>query len=253
MAEQAKDINQRINEAVDAYFESHADIQQFSAKKIMPDLVKNGVFIRDIKNGMPLRQVLRALDIQGELELVPRAYAERIGADIYWYFVREGSEYISNHVSDVPNAKERKAIERTESDETYLIVLIDELLNQSGARKQTFDFLLGDIHQNGKTRTELPLDLYYRELKLAIEFVEHPESAKAKHDPKQEKLTVSGISRAEQRIKYLNRKKKVLAKKEMHFVEIPLIAFDLNDSFKLIRSKENDERVLRGLLSEFMD
>lgn len=253
MEEQTNDLNQRINESVDAYFQAHTDIQWFAAKRIMPDLVKKGVFSRDIKNGMPLRQVLRALDSSGQLEQIPRAHGERFGLDIYWYFVREGCEYISENVSDVPNAKERRALERAESDEAYLIGLIDELLNKTGSRKHTFDFLVGDLHQNGKNRTELPVDLFYPELKLALEFVEDPGSTKKQFEQKEEKLTVSGISRAEQRIKYFNRKKKVLTKNEMYFVAIPFADFELNDSFKLVRKKDDDERVLRGLLHDFLD
>ena len=253
MTQDTNDINQRINEAVDAYFESNPDTNWFAAKKLMPALVKNGVFYRDKKNGMPLRQVLRALDTKGELENIPRVHAERIGIDVYWYFVREGAAFISNHLSDAPNAKQKRALERSNSDEVYLMGLIDELLNETGSRKHTFDYLLGDLHKNGKTRTKLPIDLYYVNLKLALEIVEHPERKKDAIESKEEKLTVSGITRAEQRLKYFNRKKKVLTKKDKFFIEIPLENFEVDDAMQLVRDKENDERVLRGLLSKFID
>ena len=174
---------------------------------------------------MPLRQVLRALDTKGELGNIPRVYAERIGVDVYWYFVREGAEFISNHISDTPNAKQKRSLERSNSDEVYLMGLIDELLNETGSRKHTFEYLLGDLHKNGETRTELPIDLYYVNLKLALEIVEHPDRKKNTIDSKEEKLTVSGITRAEQRLKYFNRKKKVLTNKEKFFIEIPLENF----------------------------
>lgn len=253
MTQDTNDNNQRINEAVDAYFESNPDITWFAAKKLMPTLIENGVFYRDKKNGLPLRQLLRTLNTKGELDQVPRLHAERIGVDIYWYFVREGTEFVSNHITEEPNAKQKRALERSNSDEVYIMGLIDELLNQTGSRKHTFDFLLGDLHQNGETRTELPIDLYYANLKLALEIVKHPEKKKNAIESKEEKLTVSGITRAEQRLKYLKRKEIVLTQKEISFIEIHLESFEVDASMQLIRKKGNDVRELIGLLSDFID
>jgi Spy/CpxP family protein refolding chaperone len=250
LTQETQDINQKINDAVDAYFKSNPDADWFAAKKLMPELILNGLFERDKKNGMPLRQILRALDKNGELDSIPRLFAERIGSDVYWYFVREGATYVSNHVSDAPNAKQKRSLERSNSDEVYLMALIDELLDATGSRKHTFDYLLGDLHQNGKTRTELAIDLYYPKLNLALEIVEHPDRMKNAIEAKEEKLTVSGITRSEQRLKYYNRKKKVLKEKDKNFIEIPLEKFDVDDTLRIVRDKENDE--LRGLLSQFI-
>lgn len=252
LTQDTNEIIQRINEVVDAYFESNPDTNWFPAKKLMPALVEKGVFYRDKKNGMPLRQVLRDLDLKGGLENIPRVHPERIGIDIYWYFVREGAEFVSNHVSDTPNAKQKRALERLNSDEVYLMELIDGLLNETGSRKHTFEYLLGDLHKNGETRTKLPLDLYYANLKLAIEFIEHPERKKNADDSKEEKLTVSGLKRTDQRLKYLNRKKVILTNKDKSFIEIPLENFEVDESMQLVRDKNKDESVLRELLSEFI-
>lgn len=253
MTQDTNDNNQRINEAVDSYFESNPDITWFAAKKLMPTLIENGVFYRDKKNGLPLRQLLRTLNAKGELDQLPRLHAERIGVDIYWYFVREGAEFVSNHVTEELNAKQKRALERSNGDEVYIMGLIDELLNQSGSRKHTFDFLLGDLHQNGETRTELPIDLYYPNLKLALEVVKHPGTENNPIEAKEEKLTVSGITRAEQRLKYLKRKEIVLTQKEIAFIEIPLASFEVDASKQLIRKKGNDVRELIALLSDFID
>ena len=252
LKQDTNDISKKINEAVDAYFDSNLSTDFFAAKKLMPQLIENGAFDRDKKKGMPLRQFLRALDKNGELDSIPRVYAERIGIDIYWYFVREGAKFISNHVTEAPNAKQQRAIERSNSDEVYLMDLIDELLNETGSRKHTFEYLLGDLHQNGETRTKLPIDLFYADLKLAIEIVEHPQKLKDAANSKEEKLTVSGITRAEQRLKYTYRKKTTLTKKDKAFIEIPLEKFKVNDSSGLLRNKEDDKRVLRDLLSDFV-
>lgn len=252
LTQDTNDINQKINEAVDAYFESNADTNMFAAKKLMPTLIKSGVFNKDKKSGLPLRLVLRALDEKGELEKIPRLYAERIGVDVYWYFLREGATFTSNHITEAPNTKQKRALEFANRDEVYIMGLIDELLNEIGSRKHTFEYLLGDLHQNGKTRTKLALDLFYINLNLAIEIVEHPDSLKNADDSNEEKLTVSGITRAEQRLKYFNRKRKVMYEKEKSFIEVPLEKFEVDDSFRLVRDKNKDERVLRDVLSEFV-
>lgn len=253
MTHDTNDNNQRINEAVDAYFESNPDTIWFAAKKLMPALIENGVFHRDKKNGLPLRQLLRTLNAKGELDQIPRLHAERIGVDIYWYFVREGAEFVSNHVTEEPNAKQKRALKRSNSDEVYILGLIDELFNEIGSRKHTFDDLLGDLHQNGETRTELPIDIYFAKFKLALEIVQHSGQKKSAIESKEEKLTVSGITRSEQRLKYQKRKKIVLAQKDISFIEIPLDSFEVDASNQLIRKKGNDVRELMGLLSDFID
>ncbi len=219
----------------------------------MPNLIAAGAFEKDVKNGLPLRKVLRDLDNEAQLDQIPRAHADRTGRDIYWYFVREGSEYVPEVQPESLSAKERKALERANSDEKYLVDIINSLLGKKGTEKQTFDYLLGDLHQDGETRTELPVDLYFWELKLAIEFVNHPKTREQLIPQKQKKMTVSGVTRAEQRVKYFDRKKKVLTKKGIDFVEIPLAGFTCNEELKLVRNAEDDERVLRGILGHYLD
>lgn len=250
MAQETNDNNQKINEAVDAYFKANKKEDWFPAKKLMPALIKNGVFNKDKKSGMPLRQLLRTLDKNKELDQIPLVHAERIGVDIYWYFVRKGKTFVSNHVSEEPNAKQKRAIERSNSDEVYVMDLIDTLLNEKGSRKHTFEYLLGDLHKNGETRTKLPIDVYYPNLKLALELVEC--SGENSESSKEEKLTVSGVTRAEQREIYYNRKKTALENKDIAFVDIPIESFEVDDASKLVRDADKDERVVRELLSRYI-
>lgn len=241
---------QKINAAVEAYFKANPKEDWFPAKKLMPALIISGVFTKDKKSGMPLRQLLRALDKNNELSLIPRVYAEKIGVDIYWYFVREGATYVSNHVSDEPNAKQKRAIERANSDEVYVLDVIDALLNEKGSRKHTFDYLWGDLHKNGETRTKLPIDVYFANLRLALEIVEHPEKNTA--DAKEEKQTVSGVSRAAQRLIYYERKKTALENKDIAFLDVPLELFEHDQDTRIIRDNDKVESVLRSLLSAFI-
>ncbi|MCH2225759.1 MAG: hypothetical protein MK066_13395, partial [Crocinitomicaceae bacterium] len=69
---------------------------------------------------------------------------------------------------------------------------------------------------------------------------------------KEEKLTVSGVPRSEQRKKYFERKKSVLTKKDKAFIEIPLEKFPVDASKQLLREIKKDQKVLRALLSEYI-
>ena len=254
MTHETIDINQKINEAVEVYFNDNPDTKWFPAKKLMPLLIQRGVFLKDKKSGMPLRKVLRELDKAKQLEAIPRIHTERVEIDTYWYFVREGVSYVSDRKDpSTPNNKELKAIERANNDENYLIGLIDGLMEKEGSRKHKFDFLLGDLHQNGKKRTQLPIDLYYKHKRLAIEFVKHPKELDDANELLEGRLTVSGITRAEQRIKYHQRKKKTLEERAMSFIELPIEKFEVDDMFQLVRNTANNERLLRELLSRFID
>ena len=57
---------------------------------------------------------------------------------------------------------------RKNSDEHYVLDLCDEILGLKASRQQTFDFLRGD----GKPGKKLPVDAYYPNLKLVVEYKE---------------------------------------------------------------------------------
>lgn len=241
----------KINEVIADYFNTHPDVDWIAAKEIMPDLIKAGIFTKDEKSGLPLRKVLRALDEKDALDEIPFVHPERINKNTYWYFVKEGAQYIPKEVINPISKKERTLINRKNSDEYYVLDLCDELLNEKAARQHTFDFLVGDVHQDGRTRTELPLDGYYYDLNLAIEYSEKQDSEDSKVD-NPDKMTISGVRRAEQRKIYNRRKKEVLRKKEINFIEIKYKDFDFDDQSKLIRNKEKDTKVLKRILKKFL-
>ncbi len=241
----------KINEVIAEYFNTHPDVDWIAAKEIMPDLIKANVFKKDEKSGLPLRKVLRALDEKDALDKIPFVHPERINKNTYWYIVREGAQYIPKEVINPISKKERTFINRKNSDEYYVLDLCDELLNEKAARQHTFDFLVGDVHQDGRTRTELPLDAYYYGLNLAIEYSEKQDSEDSKVD-NPDKMTISGVTRAEQRKIYNRRKKEVLRKKEINFIEIKYSDFDYDDQYKLIRNKERDSKVLKKMLRKFI-
>lgn len=70
-------------------------IQQFLEKKqlvdskpkdLMPFLIEKGFFEKDHREGLPLRNVLRALDESNKLYLIPQVRVERKAKNRSWYF-----------------------------------------------------------------------------------------------------------------------------------------------------------------------
>lgn len=80
---------------------------------------------------------------------------------------------------------------RSNSDESYVIDLCDEILKQMAFRQHRFDFLRGD------SGAKLPVDAYYPSLNLVIEFKERQHTEEVKLFDKRQ--TVSGVGRGEQR------------------------------------------------------
>ncbi len=244
----SKKIEEIINTVVEVYFKENSEIEWIPAKVIMPHLIAAGVFPKDVKKGLPLRKFLRLLDKNNALDSIPLLHAERNENSTYWYFVREGGSYTPKEpINEVTN--KQKAIRRRESsDEYYLIGLINELLSTRASHQHTFDFLLGDYHKNGRTRTELPLDAYYAEKNLVIEFLDKSNSESINQD----KMTISGVTRAEQRDIYRKRKQGVLKANDINLIEIDYARFDCDAEQNLSRNKENDVTLLKGILKHYI-
>lgn len=240
-----KDLIKKINEVISKYFDENASVSWIPVKTIMPLLIEAGVFAKDEKRGLPMRKILRQLDNNLNLELIPTAHAERNENTVYWYLVREGEKYEPKEAIPLITKREQRLLDIKNSDEYYLVNLCDEILGEEASRKHTFDSIVGNLHKRGKGRTKLPVDAYYEDLDLVIEFFKaQPET--------QEELTEEEKARNEQITYYDELKKKRVLKMEFHFVEIKYSQFDLNASGELIRNTENDVSVLKNILQEFV-
>lgn len=248
----SKELVGRINNAIAAYFKNNPEVDWIAAKEIMADLVKAGIFNKDEKKGLPLRKVFRALDKEKALDKIPFIHAERRGIDTYWYLVREGAQYIPKETVPVITNKQKRIAKRQNSDEYYLIGLCNELLGEKASHQHTFSFLLGDFHKDKKTRTRLPIDAYYPKLNVAIEFFEREDLIPTDDLDKAEEMTVSRVSRKEQRKKYTERKREVLLEKEIGLVEMDYDEFECDNQNKLVRNKEADMKLLKEILKDFV-
>ncbi len=131
---------------------------------------------------------------------------------------------------------------RKDSDESYVIDLCDEVLNMVSSRQHRFDFLKGD------TGTRLPVDAYYKDLNLVIEFYErqHTESVPLFD----RKMTVSGVTRDEQRRIYDERRKHILPQ---HSIDVVVISYsDFGQSKKLQRNRFQDLETVRRILKDYI-
>lgn len=241
----------QINEVINTYFNSHKE-DWIAAKDIMPDLINAGVFTKDLRKGLPLRKILRKLDIENALDKIPFVHAERKEKNTYWYLVRQGAEYSPTVDSTKVSKKQLGKNKRENSDEYYILNLCDELLHEKASRQHTFPFLLGDFHKDKISRTKLPLDAYYKNLNLVIEYREKQHTEDVAHFDKPKVKTVSGVSRAEQRKIYDQRRKNVLLRKDINLIEINYYAFKYDSKMNIVRDKEKDTEILKGILKDFV-
>jgi hypothetical protein len=79
----------RIDQVVRDYFAQHPRVNELPAKDLMPLFVEKGIFNKDyVREGLPIRSVLRALDSAGKLDLLKHCKVERKAINRNWYFVR---------------------------------------------------------------------------------------------------------------------------------------------------------------------
>lgn len=130
-------------------------------------------------------------------------------------------------------------------DEAYVIDICDRVLGRKALRRHRFPFLLGD---SGRP---LPVDAYYPDLRLVVEYRErqHTETVTLWD----RKPTVSGIPRREQRALYDQRRRDVLTENGITLVELNYTDFKFGRRKRLLRSPEDDERVVREKLSRWIE
>lgn len=233
-----KDIS-KINEVISAYFEAHSDADIIPVKRLMPKFIAAGVFVKDKKNGLPIRLVLRELDEKNELHLIPSLHVVRKEEHSFWYFMREGHVPVGLEVENIPAKEEsKKELKKLmASEENYVLDLCDTILEKEGLRHHGFNFLLANPQREGKPGNPIPCDLYYPELKLVIEFNGHP------HLP----LDDAQIA---QRSTYAARKRDALAKNKIQLLEIEQSHFDLNDKKQIKRDRDADINRIHTLMAD---
>lgn len=129
---------------------------------------------------------------------------------------------------------------KKQSDEAYIIDLCDEVLKLKASRQHRFDFLKGD------TGVKLPVDAYYPSLNLVVEYYERQHTEAVPHFDK--RMTVSGISRGEQRKRYDERRRIELPKNGVKLVIFDYSVFEHYINKRLVRNKFEDIKVVKQKL-----
>ena len=125
-------------------------------------------------------------------------------------------------------------------DEIYVIDLCDEILGLKAKRQHRFPFLLGD---SGKG---LPVDAYYEEINLVVEYCERQHSEAVPFFDR--RLTVSGVGRGEQRRIYDERRREILPQHGIRLVSIAYYDFEYDGRKRIIRDRQRDIQIVRSKL-----
>lgn len=234
----------QINKVLRDYFEHNPSISKIRAKDMMPDFILEGIFEKDIKNGLPIRTILRQLDQKNALNQIPYVYAERKTANTNWFFQRTGSSNLTSKTGTKQNIQvnSQKLNNRKDSDEFYVLNLCDIIFNREGVRQHRFDFLLGDPNKNVKC-ARLPVDIYYPDLNLVVEYKEPQHLVANKHFDKPNRITVSGVHRGEQRKIYDQRRLDILPQHGIQVIEIFYSDFKVDSKNRILRNTNDLEKI----------
>ncbi|WP_217362450.1 hypothetical protein [Ruegeria arenilitoris] len=154
----------------------------------------------------------------------------------------------SQHASTVSAGSVRpSARQASNSDEAWIIDLCDKALGKKAMRQHRFPFLLGDPGSSGR-RVPLPVDAYYPDLALVIEYHERQHTSSVTVFDKRK--TVSGVGRREQRRLYDKRRQEVLPENGYELIVFDYSEFKHDRSGRLIRDPDA-ETIVANRLSGF--
>ena len=138
---------------------------------------------------------------------------------------------------------------RSQSDEAYVLDLCDEILGEKSLRQHRFAWLRGDPGSRGQG-IALPVDGYYPEHELVVEYRELQHRASVPHFDKPDKLTISGVDRGEQRRRYDHRRESLIPARGLTLVIVNSDQLAVNARDRLLRVPETDRPVLAALLAD---
>lgn len=205
-------------------------------KGIRGNLRKIGLYWSEVAQGM-------AYTVANFEKLVESGVLKIAGHNSSGISVSENETFLISQVHpDGSSVNGKAGNKRANSDEFYVIDLCDVVLEEKAVRQAKFDFLKGD---NGR---HLPVDAYYPNKRLVVEYYErqHSESVKLFDS----KMTVSGVTRDVQRRIYDERRKTELPK---HGIDLQVISYsDFGTYKKLKRNREADLMVVKKLLEKYI-
>lgn len=216
-----------------------------TAKEIADRLDKNSWYRK--KDGSKITD----FQIHGRTRKYPELF-NRTGAVVSLV----GQELLKAKKVQVPPSQATRQTSRRNTglskDEQYVLDLCDEVLGLTCSRQHRFDFLLGDKNLKG-TATKLPVDGYYKELKLAIEYRERQHTEAVNFFDKPDRMTISGVHRGEQRKNYDERRREILPKYGIALVEFSYSDFNYGKQKRIIREHNHDIEIVANKLKTYVN
>jgi len=137
-------------------------------------------------------------------------------------------------------------------NEDYVLGLCDEVLGSKGLRQHRFDWLEGDWSPKTGRRMRLPVDAYWPDRTLVVEFHEKQHTEQVRHFDKPDRMTVSGMHRGMQRKLYDDRRRELIPANGITLVIIPMSYFEVRRS-NIVQRYDEDLAVVRRVLQEHSD
>lgn len=131
-------------------------------------------------------------------------------------------------------------------DEHYVLDLCDVVLGLKAVRQHCFPFLTGDPDWRGYRRP-LPVDGFYPALGLVVEY--HERQHRERVGFFDDKPTVSGVARGEQRRRYDERRADLLPKRGYRLIVLEVDEFAHDRAKRLLRTPQDQGVVSRRLES----
>jgi len=135
---------------------------------------------------------------------------------------------------------------RSSSDEAWIIDLCDAVLGKKAIRQHRFPFLLGDAGASGR-RVLLPVDAFYPDLGLVIEYHERQHSGRVRFFD--DRPTISGVPRGEQRRRYDDYRRTLLPLHGCALVVFDYSEFGHTSAGRLLRT-ERDREIITARLRD---
>lgn len=122
------------------------------------------------------------------------------------------------------------------------------MLGEKARRQYRFEWLAGDPGQDGRRR-RLPVDGYYPDHRVVVEYQERQHDQPVDHFDKPHIPTVSGVHRGEQRRIYDERRRSEIPKHYLRLVVVTPQDLQADGRGRLRRDRERDIRALWQLLA----
>lgn len=134
---------------------------------------------------------------------------------------------------------------RENSDEKYVLDLIADIMGENYEWQKRFDTLVGDPGKNAR-RSKLPVDAYFPESNLIVEYREKQHLQPVGFMDK--RITISGISRGEQRKIYDRRKEQWSAENNVNLLIVNYGDLAHKANGRLMRTPDFDKLAISRLI-----